>query len=242
MPSSAKSVSPFPLSPRGTRASTSSSVSNAPRQLAALLTHRLSTLTSTISGYADLLIDTPEVQEQRKLVMNVLEATTEIDDLLADLRYYSRPLQPTPRPLRVRAVARDVTGLLDAPHHERVRWDVTPDEDGEIHADPQLLRQALLGLLQNALQATAPAGTVHLRIRLAGEEAKDWHVAFEVWNDGVIALDNPQHVFQPFFTTRARQLGLGLPIARDIAEQHGGHLELTSSNPESGRTCFTLHI
>lgn len=211
------------------------------KQLSALLTHRLSTLTSTISGYADLLVDTPSVQEQRQIAMNVLEVSAEINDLLADLRYYSRTLQPVPRTVEVRSLVRDTVALLDDQSRTRVRLEM-PRRPGELRADPQLLRQALLGLLQNALEAAAPHGEVLLCIGRSKSGHDDTTATFEVWNEGTIPLDDPAEIFQPFFTTHAQRLGLGLPIAREIAERHGGTLQLAANSTAAGGTCLALHL
>lgn len=214
------------------------------QQLAAVLSHHLGSLTSTISGYADLLVDTPSVQEQREIAMNVLEASTQIDDLLADLRYFSRPLQPVFRTVSVNTVVRDAVDLLDEDARARVQWTVEPTAVREIEADPRLLRQALLSLLHNGLEATAPAGSVQVRVaRVEDDEVQGpAATAFDVWNEGEITLDNPADVFQPFFTTRAQSLGLGLSIASRIAEQHGGTLRLASNSSADGGTCFSLRV
>jgi signal transduction histidine kinase len=208
------------------------------QQLAALLSHRLGSLTSTISGYADLLVDTPSIQEQREIAMNVLEASMQIDDLLADLKYYSRPLTPVPRTVAVRTVVRDTVDLLDRADRERVYWAVDEAAPREIEADPRLLRQALLSLLHNALEASDSSSIVRLNVEADASDA----LSFDVWNEGEIELPDPQEVFRPFFTTRAQRLGLGLPIAAHIAEQHGGTLHLTSNSAADGGTCFSFRM
>lgn len=218
---------------------------NALKQLSAALTHRLGTLTSTISGYADLLVDTTSTQERREIALDVMEATTQIEDLIADLRYYSRPLEPTIRTVSLQDVLQSAVTLLDEQSKDRVRQRVEPNAVREIDVDPRLLRQALFNLLQNALEATAspPANDVLIRATLAeGKKMSDQTVSFEVWNDGEIGLENPEEVFRPFFSTRPNCLGLGLPIASHIAEQHGGTVQLTTNSAADGGTCFTLRV
>ena len=208
------------------------------QQLAALLSHRLGSLTSTISGYADLLVDTPSVKEQRKIAMNVLEASMQIDDLLADLKYYSRPLDPVLRAAALQTVVRDTVDLLDRAERERVYWVVDDAAPREIEADPRLLRQALLSLLHNALEASEPSSIVRLNVNADASGT----LSFDVWNEGEIDLPDPQAVFRPFFTTHAQRLGLGLPIASHIAEQHGGALHLKCNSTDDGGTCFSFRI
>lgn len=213
------------------------------KQLSAALTHQLGTLTSTITGYADLLVDTNNAQERREMAMNVMEASTQIDDLLADLRYYSRPMEPAVRTVHVSAVLHSAVDLLDEHRQSRVRQKVEPPAAREVDVDPRLLRQALFNLLKNALDATTSSEDVLVRATRSTEKpASGPTTAFEVWNDGEIGLENPADVFRPFFTTRSECLGLGLPLASHIAEQHGGTVQLTANSAAAGGTCFTLRV
>ncbi len=247
-PSSASSAGPDPSVDETPPPEVSSSPFATPRQqdalkqLSSVLTRRLGTLTSTISGYADLLVDTQGDQEQRELAMKVLEATDQINDLLADLRHYSRSMEPAFRPVSVPEVARSAIRLLSTHDRERICQKVEPPADREIEADPRLLRQALLNLLQNALEATDATTDVLLRVAGDDPKAPDPAVAFEVWNDGEIDLDAPRALFQPFYTTRPQRLGLGLPIAAHIAAEHEGTVQLTTNSVAEGGTCFTLRI
>lgn len=212
------------------------------QQLSTILSHHLGSLTSTIAGYADLLVDTPSVQEQREIAMNVLEASAQIDDLLADLRYFSRPLEPVARPVSVSKLVGDVIDLLAPEDRTRTEPEVHLPADYSVEADPRLLRQALLSLVHNALEATAPPHTVRLHVQRLNASDAAQTVSFDVWNEGEIELERPSDVFLPFFTTRARRLGLGLPIASHIAAQHGGTLALTANSTADGGTCFTLQV
>lgn len=221
---------------------TTASQQDAVKQLSGVLSHHLGTLTSTISGYADLLMDARDEQEQREIAMNVLEASTRIDDLLADLRHYSRSLEPAFRTVSVPEVAKSTTHLLTDSERERVCQKVEPPAGRKIEADPRLLRQALLNLLHNALEASAPSEDVLLRVTADDSETADPVVAFEVWNDGEIPVDDPRELFQPFYSTRPQHLGLGLPFANYIAAQHGGAMHLTANSATEGGTCFTLTI
>ena len=207
------------------------------KHLTSVLTRHLAPLTNTIARHADGLVDAPDPQRRRESALDVLAASSRIDDLLAALRHYSRPTEASPHPVPVPEVVADTVALLDDAAQARVRTKVEPEADGRIDADPALLHQALLNLLTNALDATTAPETVLLRVARSTPQ-----VAFEVWNDGEIALDDPSAVFQPFYSTRPQHLGLGLPIAADIAEQHGGALRLSTNSTADGGTCFTLQV
>lgn len=213
------------------------------KHLTSVLTRQLSPLTNTIARHADRLVDAPDPKCQRESAMDVLTASARIEDLLAELRHYSRPADPSTERVRVPGIVEDTIDLLDGTAQTRVRTKVEPEANRSVDVDPELIHQALLNLLRNALEATSTTETVLLRAAIGNAPADaDSPIAFEVWNDGEIELDDPSVVFQPFYSTRPQHLGLGLSIANDIAEQHGGSLRLSTNSVADGGTCFTLTV
>ncbi len=98
-------------------------------------------------------------------------------------------------------------------------------------ADSNLLRQALLNLLLNAQQALPTGGEIAVRTLARGDAA-----CVEIADSGEgIPADRLARVFDPYFSTRPRGTGLGLPTARRIISRHGGRLEVESP-PGSGAT------
>lgn len=209
--------------------------------LAQVLAHRLRGLVASIEGFTDLLTDTLFSRDQRELALRILEGAARIERVLADLQRYGDPVEPVQLPLLVGDVTADLLAPLPEPERARVtlRHDHQPaTAELPLLADPFLLRQALLVLVQNALDATRHGGDVHLVVRT---DDAGW-VCFDVWNTGFIDLPSPEtQVFLPFFTTKAQNLGVGLPMAARIAVAHGGAVSLTLNDPAAG-TCFTLAL
>jgi nitrogen fixation/metabolism regulation signal transduction histidine kinase len=114
---------------------------------------------------------------------------------------------------------------------------ITPP-DARLHADPDLLEQALINLLKNAVEAVD--GQADPRIELvcvAGEGETTLAVSDN--GRGLPAVD-PELVFTPFFTTKAGGSGIGLSLARQVALSHGGALVAAPNAPRG--TVFSLRI
>jgi two-component system sensor histidine kinase HydH len=112
----------------------------------------------------------------------------------------------------------------------------TNDGAAAVHADPDLLNQVLLGLLTNAAQALPPGGRIDLEASAGGDA-----VEIRVSDSGPgVPLDQRDHIFEPFFTTRKRGTGLGLAVARQIVEAHGGTIAVDDSPLGGAR--FLLHL
>jgi signal transduction histidine kinase len=90
--------------------------------------------------------------------------------------------------------------------------------------DPQQLKQALINLLLNAIQATPPGGTVQVT---AAAEPEALRLAVIDSGSGV-APELMDRIFDPYFTTKPHGTGLGLPIALRIIQAHGGTLDVST--------------
>jgi len=105
-----------------------------------------------------------------------------------------------------------------------------------ILADAEMIHQALINLLMNAIEATPHGGRVDVYTRTSG----DW-VEIEITDTGRgIAPENLEAVFKPFFTTRHTGTGLGLSITREIIQRHGGTVALRSRQGEG--TTVTIRL
>jgi len=146
----------------------------------------------------------------------------------------------------VRLVERDPRALLDELLdglmatelvERRIERDYDPDLPA-IVTDPDQLRQVLLNLLKNAVDATGPGGSITVRTRRDGGRAR-----IVVQDDGVgLTSAQLERVFLPFFTTKApgAGTGLGLSVSYGIVEGLGGHLSVSS---EAGRgAVFTIDL
>jgi len=107
----------------------------------------------------------------------------------------------------------------------------TPDDLPSIPVDSDQIKQVLLDLVLNAVQAMPQGGEIVLRAS-TGQDSID----IEIQDEGIgIEPQNLEKIFDPFFTTRASGTGLGLSIVYQIVRQHGGRVEVRR-NPVRGMT------
>jgi signal transduction histidine kinase len=216
----------------------SDAVPDSLQYLAERVATQLRGLVGSIDGYTDLLAETLHTGEQRELSLRILEGTAQIGRLADQLTRYSMPIRPVVRPTRISALTERLHNAVGVTDWERIVVQRSAAAGANVLADPVLLQQALCALLQNAIDGSA-GQPVHLSLSV---DAAPQPARFEVWNAGVIADEHmSSRIFEPFFSTKHGALGMGLPMARRIAEAHGGALHLVHSSDEDGtRFAMTL--
>lgn len=158
-----------------------------------------------------------------------------LDRLVRDFLAFAKPSPLVPRPVSagilIEAVA-ELIGPEAAAAHVAVSTSVAPSLP-DAAGDPERLRQVLLNLTRNAIEAMQGGGRLILRAK-PGQDAVD----LEVEDDGPgFADDLP--VFDAFFTTKDQGTGLGLSLVHRIVADHGGTIRVQS---RPGRTCFTVTL
>lgn len=202
------------------------------RQMSGEIAHELKNPLASVKGLAQLLLrSNPAEQPKTAERLGVLEREViRMQSILDELLTFSRPLTPLTRThADLGALCRDVVILHEAMAASLavvIRLELESDE--ALWIDARKVSQALVNLLQNALEATPPGSTVTLRVRPRAEG-----IAFEVADQGPgVSTALAETIFDPGVTSKAEGNGLGLTITRGIAEQHGGSLAL--ENQASG--------
>ncbi|MDE3152821.1 MAG: HAMP domain-containing protein [Gemmatimonadota bacterium] len=208
--------------------------------------HELRAPLTAIQANLELLrrADRMPAEDRIAAIEEAYAEATRMSRLVADLLALARADAGIPLQRHVVELDRVVLEVVaEAKHLTRGQTlEITQVEPAVIRADPDRVRQLLLILLDNAIRYTTPTGHVTVHLQRA-----DGTAVVEVRDTGVgIAADALPHVFERFYRgdrARARDpggTGLGLPIARWVAEQHGGTLELAS---ELGRgTTATVRL
>jgi signal transduction histidine kinase len=111
-----------------------------------------------------------------------------------------------------------------------------PPVDPVVTGDPGRLGHIVVNLLSNAVEAAGPGGVVELTV----EQTDSGHCRIDVWDSGLgPGPEVAGRLFQPFVTGKPDGVGLGLFVARQAAEAHGGRLDWLR---EGQRTCFRVEL
>jgi signal transduction histidine kinase len=163
----------------------------------------------------------PEIRERLGVVEGEVER---IQEILTGYLSFSRPLDSLrPEPIALGEAVDDVLAVLEA-RAERAGVSLRRRGDGRLVADPRRLKEALLNLVANAIEATPRTGLVEVEI---GEDAGRVRIAVRDTGRGM-PPEMLERLGTPFFTTREEGTGLGVLLARGIFVQHGGTLEYES--------------
>jgi len=192
------------------------------------LNNSLAPIKSVIETSRDALqAGSPDKAEREDLAHNLALVAERAESLRRFLSRYSelaRLPEPTIVDCNVGALLRQVAAVQPL---GRVQFAAA--EGLNLRGDPDQLQQALINLVRNAVEAT-PEGAAPVELRaLRGTDS----VVFEVEDNGP-GVANPDNLFVPFFTTKPGGSGIGLVLARQVAEGHGGTLSLKNRKGTPG--------
>jgi len=209
------------------------------QSVGAKVAHELKNPLASIKGLCQLVARTPESERTQERLAVVASEISRMETILNEYLSFSRPLEDLrPEALDVSAIGRDVLDVLAGRADQA---GVTLALDGGatvVHGDGRRLKEALINLVANAIEATPHGGTVALRVRNGGHA-----VVLEVRDSGRgIAPDDLERIGTSFFTTRPNGTGLGVVLAQGVINQHGGTLTYTSTLGHGTTATITLPV
>jgi nitrogen fixation/metabolism regulation signal transduction histidine kinase len=200
-------------------------------QLLAQVTHEVRNPLNALSLNAELLdeeldgLAADRQQEARAILQTMTTCISTLEQVTGRYLDLARRPHPEPEPSDPVAVVTEVTQLLE---EELRRQGVTlslavAKMPKSLEIDAAQIRQALINVVRNA--AEAGARNVDIRLEQRGDEL---HVAIRDDGEGM-SDETVKRASEPFFTTKATGTGLGLAITRQVIEDHGGRLQMTST-------------
>ncbi|MDD5285219.1 MAG: ATP-binding protein [Desulfuromonadaceae bacterium] len=206
-------------------------------ELGAVMAHEIRNPLAGIKGFAQLIESAGDMEQARhyadRIVSQSLRMEVLVDDLLAFVREDTGEREPADLAMLVQEC---VTMIRMEADPERV--EVVHIRQPEMHVKVVTVRiiQLLLNLLKNALQAMPDGGL--LRVELENEIKS---AIIRISDTGVgIPAENIPHIFEPFWTSKARGTGLGLALCQKVVQEHGGNLTVVSV--AGSGTTFTLTL
>lgn len=201
----------------------------------ATITHEIRNPLNAISmGLQRIEIEAEELSsEHRQLAATMRKAVARTNTIIGNLLRYSRPITAHRQPVNLEEIIESLLVLYRVQCDEKkitVNFEKNPSP---LSGDNELLGQLFENLIKNAVEAQDTGGYISVSIK---DDGKNFQVTLE--NRTLTKGKDPAQLLEPYFTTKTRGTGLGLPMARRIAEAHGGSIEIKIS----GEKIFTVTV
>jgi two-component system sensor histidine kinase BaeS len=210
------------------------------RKLTANIAHELRTPISAMQGEIEGMIDGLFPVDTERL-LSLHEETDRLKTIIEGIEALSKAersaLELRKQLIRLKPFLTHIRDRFEKLFSDKgVKLELESDDSATLNADPDKISQIVINLLSNALRATASGGRVRMR---AGTDDEEGFIEIMDTGSGIKKEDLP-FVFERFFKSLDGGLGLGLTIAKELADAHGGRIEVSS---EYGKgTTFTLFI
>lgn len=204
-----------------------------------VLTHEImNAITPVVSLSASLLEKKDRTPAQLQEGLSVIYSTSQgLLSWVENYRKFSSLPTPVPALFYIHELTDEIATLKMIPQHISLNVSIVP-EDILLYADKHLIRQVVINLVRNAVQAI---GEDIGQIEILSYVREDDHVVIKVCNDGpAISEEVRQHIFVPFFTTKAHGSGIGLSVCKQIMTLSNGSITLLPSGTSGWNTTFVL--
>jgi signal transduction histidine kinase len=206
-------------------------------EMAAVIAHEVKNPLAGVRGAIEVIGNRlPQASRDTAVVKEIVARIDTLNELMKDLLLFARPPQPRPALVDVATLIATTADLLSGdPTLKGVRVEI----DGSappLMADAELLKIVFVNLLVNGAQATQDRGPIRVSVRSVDSEC---HIAFSDRGPG-IPPEIREKIFTPFFTTKSRGTGLGLPTSKRLIEAHSGSIDVEC--PPGGGTTVRVRL
>ena len=193
--------------------------------LSAGVAHEIRNPLNAISIAAQRILRRKEADEDyRRFAETILSEVGHMEEILRGFLDLARPSRGPRENVDLGSLAAGVVELLEGEATEKgVSLEMTSNRSSiTAHGDPACLRRSLVNLIRNAVEISPDRSDVDVQLEQRAESVR---ITVSDRGDGM-SPEVRRHAFDPFFTTRAEGSGLGLPLVRRVAEEHGGWAQL----------------
>ena len=187
----------------------------------------------------------PDMEEARAALDNIVSDGKRAGEVIARIRGLTKREMPRMELLDVNRKVMEVVALAE---HELRSQDIVLRTDLDralppVAGDRVQLQQVLLNLIVNAIEAMSGVQDRPRELTIASARSDANAVVVEVRDSGPgFKQESTERVFEPFYTTKAQGIGIGLSISRSIVEAHGGRLWAMANSPHGAVFRFTLPV
>lgn len=207
-------------------------------RLTRVLTHEMMNATAPITSISQSMLNRTDVKGTplEDGIRAIHDTSRHLSDFVANYRKMSELEKPLLKDIQLRQMLDDICRA-----YPQVSWKINVPSGINVNADAGMLRQVLINLIKNAIEAEAKKIVIAL---INNEETShNQPLTLYVGNDGMpIPAENRQSLFVPFFTTKRSGSGIGLSLSRRMMIQQGGMLELAEKPFEGCRAGFILSL
>lgn len=205
-------------------------------RLTRVLTHEMMNATAPITSISQSLLNRDDVKGTpiEDGIRAIHDTSHHMSLFVANYRKMTELEKPRMSDISLQPLVDDVVRA-----YPQLTWDVSIPAECVVQADDGMLRQVLMNLVKNAIEA----GATRMQLALQRVDIAENHVSLLVSNDGMpIPAENRQSLFVPFFTTKPTGNGIGLSLSRRMMVQAGGSLELADTPHTGFHVTFVLTI
>jgi two-component system sensor histidine kinase HydH len=197
-------------------------------EMAPVLAHEIRNPLGSMKGAAQVLRSEEKNEEHQKLLDVIIEEVDRLNSVVSQFLNYAKPYQLNRKTQWLNPLVEKTVSIIRAgnlPDNMAIEQDLHPDLP-PVHIDAEQMIQVILNLAYNAMEAMPGGGTLTFRTsRIAGDAGAAVGLSIRDTGRG-IKREDIKNIFKPFFTTKERGVGLGLPICQRIVKSHGGRLRV----------------
>ena len=206
-------------------------------RLTRVLTHEMMNATAPITSISQSLLNRPDVKGTplEDGIQAIYDTSRHLSDFVISYRKMSELEKPKMGDVALLKMIEDIRKT-----YPQLTWEVNISPDMTVWADAGMLRQVLMNLVKNAIEAKAQKIVVE---KGQGSNHDSAFLTLYIGNDGLpIPAENRQSLFVPFFTTKRSGSGIGLSLSRRMMILQGGMLELAEQQRQGCSVAFLLSI